>query len=155
MSLLGANPALDLASWQLRTNLAHEDIRDRGPAIINSASCEDIVAYNGVRIDGSVKRSILFPGVYVAPGAEIRDSILFFDTQIGSGARLDRTITDIGVTIGRDCVIGEKSGEITVIGMHAQVPKDTVIGPGCSVFPDMQGDNFTKNRYEPGCIIKC
>lgn len=157
MNLLGNNPKLDLSSWQLRTNLAHEEIRDRGPAIINPEGnniTEDVVAYNGVRIEGSVKRSILFPGVYVAPGAEVEDSILFFDTQVGTGARLQRTITDIGVTIGRDCVIGEKDREITVIGMHAEIPRDTTIMAGCSVDPDMSGEKFRQNNYPAFSVIQ-
>jgi glucose-1-phosphate adenylyltransferase len=149
MNLLGENPAVDIGSWQLRTNLVHEDIRDRGPAMISpyGGVVEDVVAYNGVRIEGSVKRSILFPGVYVAPGAEVEDSILFFDTQVGTGARLQHTITDIGVTIGRDCAIGGKGRDITVIGMHAEIPRDITVMAGCSVNPGMRGEQFRRKTY--------
>jgi glucose-1-phosphate adenylyltransferase len=100
-----------------------------------NGSVEDIVAYNGVRIEGSVKRSILFPGVYIAPGAEVEDSVLFFDTQIGTGVKICKTITDIGVTVGKNCVVGDSQGDITVIGMHAQIHQETVIKAGSSINP--------------------
>lgn len=157
MQLLGNEPAINLDSWQLRTNLEHEDIRDRGPFIISSETSEesrDFMAYNGVRIEGSVKRSILFPGVYVAPEAEVEDSILFFDTQIGTGAKVKRTITDIGVTVGKDCYIGETNKDIAVIGMQSQIPRGITIKSGCSVYPGMMGDDFEKELYSENSVLK-
>lgn len=138
MELLGDRPKIDLNNWQVRTNLDHEAIRDRGPAIIGpDGLCENTRFYNGVRIDGSVKNSILFPGVKIEKGAQVADSILFFDTQIGPGALVDRTITDIGAAIGRDSRIGGPKA-ITVIGAGAQIPKGMEIKEGARIKPGLK-----------------
>ena len=139
MALLGDAPKIDLDSWQIRTNLDHEAIRDRGPAIIGpDGLCENIRFYNGVRIDGTVRNSILFPGVKIEKGAQVTDSIFFFDTQIGPGAVVDHTITDIGAVIGRDARIGGK-GSITLIGAGARIPKGIEIKKGARIKPRLKG----------------
>ncbi len=155
MALLGDHPKIDLDAWQVRTNLDHESIRDRGPAIIGPAArIEDARIYNGVRVEGTVKRSILFPGVHIEEGAVVEDSILFFDSQIGPGVRVERTIADVGVSVGRDASIGSKSGNLTVLGTHAQIPRGIEIGPGCSVYPHIQGEDFSEMSYPPGSVIR-
>lgn len=139
MALLGTHPAIDLQRWGVRTNLDHEAIRDRPPAIIGpSAVLRNVRCYNGVHVEGRVENSILFPGVCVEKGAEVRNSILFFDTHVQSGARLNRAITDIGVQIGRNCAIGCEQGEMSelaVIGMRATLADGVSIAPGGRVLP--------------------
>ena len=61
---------------------------------------------DGVRVDGRVIRSVLSPGVYVAPGAVVRDSVIFNDTTIGPGAVVDRAIIDKQVHVGEGATIG-------------------------------------------------
>ncbi len=101
MDLLGDNAQIDLKAWQIRTNLADREIRDRQPAILGpSAAVEDSLFYSGCDIRGKVSRSLLFPGVRVEEGAVVEDSILFFDTVVGREARVSRTITDIEARIG-------------------------------------------------------
>jgi glucose-1-phosphate adenylyltransferase len=49
----------------------------------------------GCRVQGgTVRHSILSPGVQVGPGAVVADSIVFEGVQIGRGARLRRAIVD-------------------------------------------------------------
>ncbi|MCK4425234.1 MAG: glucose-1-phosphate adenylyltransferase, partial [Deltaproteobacteria bacterium] len=98
-------------------------------------------------------RSILFPGAYVGAGAVVNDSILFFDTQVGPGARVERTITDLGVSIGRDSVIGKQDEALTVIGIRTQIPQGIIIGPGYSVHPELKAEDFTQKLYEQGSVI--
>ncbi len=153
MDLIGEHPRIDLSKWCLRTNLDHEAIRDRAPAIFSSESdgkggIKNSRIYHGVRVDGYVENSILFPGVHVSEGAQVKNSILFFDTQIGPGTKIERAILDIGVSVGRECEIGKKNGRIVTIGMHTQIPKGTVLDEGCSVQPKMIGSLF-KERYYP------
>ena len=136
MDLLGDEPKIDIDSWNIRTNLDHESIRDRGPAILGeTARIEDSRLYNGVRVEGSVKRSILFPGVVVGEDAVVEDSILFFDTQVAPGAKVSNTISDICVTVGRDAMVGKKGADITTLGAGASILQGTVIAPGESVSP--------------------
>jgi len=143
MDLLGINPKLDISKWIVRTNLDHEAIRDRGPAIIGSnARVENVRFYNGVRIEGEVENSILFPGAHVSEGAIVKDSILFFDTQIAPGARLEKAILDIGSTIGRDAQVGDSKKEVCVIGTGTQIPKGIKIDGGVSIDPGLSADDF-------------
>lgn len=140
MDLLGEHPVIDLKKWRVRTNLDHEAIKDRPPAIMGpSAVLRNVRCYNGVRVEGTVENSILFPGVRIEKGAEVRDSILFFDTCVGAGARLNRVISDIGVHIGKKCTVGgEESGEksaLTVLGMKATLADWVVVPAGGRVLP--------------------
>jgi len=136
MDLLGETPRLPIEEWNIRTNLDHEGIKDRGPAFIgNGAIIDDSRLYNGVRVYGEVRHSILFPGVVVGKGARVEDSILFFDTQVAPGAQVFRTITDIGVTIGRDARIGRIGGRITTVGAGACVAKGHVVPDGLEIAP--------------------
>ncbi|MCK4603288.1 MAG: glucose-1-phosphate adenylyltransferase [Deltaproteobacteria bacterium] len=154
MDLLGERPEIKLSDWQVRTNLDHEAIRDRGPALVGPQGLiNNSRIYNGVRIEGQVARSILFPGAYVGTGAVVKDSILFFDTQVGPGARVENTITDLGVSIGRDSVIGKQDEALTVIGIRTQIPQGIKIGPGCSVHPELKAEDFIQKLYEQGDVI--
>ncbi|NPA95524.1 MAG: glucose-1-phosphate adenylyltransferase [Thermodesulfobacteria bacterium] len=158
MDLIGAHPRIDLSKWCLRTNLEHEAIRDRGPAILGAGSTvqgtvSDSRFYHGVRIEGRVERSILFPGVHISEGAVVRDSILFFDTQIGPGAQLDRVITDIGVSVGKDARLGKAGGEIVTVGMHAQIPQAVHIEEGSSIHPKTAASHFSQKHYDKNSTI--
>ena len=64
------------------------------------------MAYNGCIIDGTVRNSILFPGVHVMAGAEINDSILFFDNIVHPGVRLNRVVSDVNTVFNRDVRVG-------------------------------------------------
>ncbi len=157
MDILGENPRIRLDSWQLRTNLDHEAIRDRGPALIGSigsGSINNVRLYNGVRVEGRVENSILFPGVHIGAGAVVRDSILFFDTQVGPDCTVERTISDIGVSMGKDCRIGSRDGELVVIGTRTQIPRGITLQQGVSVYPELGGDDFRKSSYGQGEEIR-
>ena len=158
MDLLGNHPRIDLNKWCLRTNLDHEAIRDRGPALFGTnpqtqGTISDSRLYHGVRIEGHVERSILFPGVHVGEGAVVKDSILFFDTQVGPGARVYRTITDIGVSIGKEAYIGKEGGKILTVGMHAQIPQGLTIDEGSSIHPKTIALSFTQKSYPADSVI--
>ncbi len=156
MDILGERPRIQLEAWGLRTNLDHEAIRDRGPALIGAGDhglLNNVRIYNGVRVEGSVENSILFPGVHVGAGAVVRDSILFFDTQVGPDCVVERTITDIGVSMGRGCTIGRPEGKLTVIGTRTQVPREIILDEGCSVHPELGAEDFSKGVYGPDSEI--
>ena len=136
MDLVGEMPKMDIENWEVRTNLDHEAIRDRGPAILGKGChIEDSRFYSGVRIEGTVKSSILFPGVVVCKGAVVEDSILFFDTQIAPNARVFNTISDICVTVGQGARIGKKGGAITTLGAGISIPAFKVLEDGIKIRP--------------------
>jgi glucose-1-phosphate adenylyltransferase len=151
MDLLGDDAPIDLASWQVRTNLAHREIRDRQPTIIGPAArVEDSLFYSGCDIRGTVIRSLLFPGVKVEEGAVVEDSILFFDTVIKREAQVRRTISDMEVTVGAKSRIGTGEGGLSVIGMGTSLPAEIKVGEGVVIHPRLDARHFTKSEYTDG-----
>jgi glucose-1-phosphate adenylyltransferase len=155
MDLLGDDTRIDLRSWQIRTNLAHKEIRDRQPAILGpSAAVEDSLLYSGCDIRGKVFHSLLFPGARVEEGAVVEDSILFFDAQVGREAHVSRTIADIDARIGARARVGRTGDELAVIGMGSAVPDEVNIKPGVVVYPNVEASHFSRVEYESGEIVK-
>ena len=105
MELVQPEPRFQLhdARWPILTR-----DEERPSAIFSGhAEVEDSLVASGCRIDGAVKRSILFPGVVVGRGASITDSVVMADTVIEGGARIDRALLDKYVRVGENSVVGE------------------------------------------------
>ncbi|MHB8293616.1 MAG: glucose-1-phosphate adenylyltransferase [Acidimicrobiales bacterium] len=102
---------------------------------------ESMVGDGVIISGGTVRRSVLSPGVVVHTGALVEDSVLLDDVEVGGGAVVQRAILDkqvyvppasgvgLGVGKGEDCSRFVVSpGGITVLGkmqpVHAR--------PGCS-----------------------
>ncbi|WP_022853847.1 glucose-1-phosphate adenylyltransferase family protein [Thermodesulfatator atlanticus] len=153
MDLLGAKPKIDLKRWQICTNLAHRDVRDRKPTILGSrAAICDSLFYNGSRIEGEVNRSVLFPGVVIEEGASVSESILFYNTVVKKGAKLERVICDTEVVIGERAVVGGRE-EITVIGSRTVLPDELRLSPGVTVYPNLTPEDFSSPLYPENVTI--
>ena len=161
MDLLGSNPLIDLEKWGIRTNLEHRDIRDCQPLKVGSQGVLDnSLAYNGCIIDGTVKNSILFPGVRVEKGAVVENSVLFFNTLVKEGGQLQQVVSDVNTTFGSHVQVGgfgagsgtdSKAGtgnRVTVIGWNNYVPDNMTIGCGCSVAPGIEEEKWPENGLE-------
>lgn len=158
MDLLGPSPRIDMEKWGLRTNLDHRDIRDCQPLKVGREGViQDSLVYNGCIVDGTVERSILFPGVRVEKGAVVRDSVLFFDNVVGRDARLEKVISDVNVSIGNEARIGDAGPapdkEVTVLGWNNRIPDKTVIGSDCTLYPDLSQDKFLR-QIRAGEIVR-
>jgi glucose-1-phosphate adenylyltransferase len=168
MDLLGEAPKIDPERWRVRTNIEHNQIRDRIPAVIgNNAEISNSLIYSGCQIHGQVENSILFPGVEVQAGAVVKDSILMFDTRVEAGSHLHKVISDVDVIVGPVCRIGFgdatvpnedypqllQSG-ITLIGRGSAIPSERQIGSNCIVQPNMAATQFRKKEYGSGVTIE-
>lgn len=158
MDLLGPNPAIDLDAWGIRTNLDHRGICDYQPLKIGArATVKDSLVYNGCVVEGTVERSILFPGVHVKPGAVVRDSVLFFNNSVEPEARLSKVISDVNTTFGAKSVVGgcDSGGEqeVTVVGWNNQIPAKAVIGGDCTIYPHLRAEKFGR-EIKHGEIIR-
>ncbi len=146
MDLLGTQPKIDLEAWGIRTNLAHRNIADRQPVKIGKQGhLENSLAYNGCTIEGTVRNSILFPGVHVMAGAEINDSIIFFDNIVQEGASLNRMVSDVNTVFGKQVRVGRPlcdDHRVTVVGWNNSVPDGFQIGCGCSLRPHIAADQW-------------
>lgn len=159
MDLLGPDPKIDMETWGVRTNLAHRNIAGRQPLKVGtSGSLENSMAYNGCIIEGTVRNSILFPGVRVEKGAEVVDSVLFFDNVVKAGAKLCRVVSDVNTTFGTNVQVGvpgrSEPGSVTVIGWKNTVPAGTTIGSGCTVAPRIDEYRWPDKALNDGEELK-
>jgi glucose-1-phosphate adenylyltransferase len=139
LDLLRPDSALDLYTdqWPVHTRSEERPAAKFGP---QSKVVSSMIS-NGCVIRGMVVNSVLSPGVYVSPGAVVKDSVVMNDTWVGPGALLDKVVIDKQVMIGAGAVVGtgdeavpnqllpdRLSAGITVIGKDAYVPDGARIG---------------------------
>ncbi|RIK39565.1 MAG: glucose-1-phosphate adenylyltransferase [Chloroflexi bacterium] len=165
MSLLAENPALDLydSEW-----IVHTRSEERAPVKVGgNAQVGGNLLSNGCRVDGIVERSVLSPGVYVAEGAVVRDSIILNDTVIEAGAVVDRSIIDkdVAVEAGAKVGYGEENTPnklmpetintgLTLVGKGSVIPSKVELGRNVVVHPYSTSNAFGKRkRVESGSNI--
>jgi glucose-1-phosphate adenylyltransferase len=157
LDLLTDDPGIELndLGWLIYTKS-----EDRPPARIGpGASVSRSMISHGCVIDGTVERSVLSPGVRVAAGAVVRDSIVMFDAVIEEGATLDRAILDKESRIGAGATVGMGDdlrpnrdeperlyAGITLVGKRAHVPKGVEIGRNCRIDPAVDAVDFARRR---------
>lgn len=158
MDLLGDEPLVDLEKWGIRTNLDHRGLRDHQPAIIGKeAEVTNSLIYNGCVVDGTVRNSILFPGVHVGEGSVIENSVIFFLNRIGRHCTFDKLISDVNTVYGNNVQIGLEHGdtkkEIAVVGWNNHVPEGTRLGRGVTVSPRIDQENWP-DFLEAGRVLR-
>lgn len=160
MSLLAEDPALDLydSSW-----VVHTRSEDKAPVRMGpNAVIDGNLISNGCIVNGVVERSVLSPGVFVAEGAVVKDSVVLNDTRIEAGAVIDRCIVDKRVVIGAGAHIGSgddntPNGEmperlntgITLVGHNCTVPEKLVLGRNVAVHPYSDAEAFGRRKKIP------
>jgi glucose-1-phosphate adenylyltransferase len=101
----------------------------------------------GCLIFGEVENSIIFPGVLIAKGAKIKDSVIMSNVKVDNNARIEKSI------IGENTVVGE----CTIIGGDfigdefgvEQYPKITVVEENLNLAPNTRiGVVLRMNRNE-------
>ncbi len=151
MDLLGPKPLIDMEQWGFRTNLEHRGIRDFEPTLIGSdGEIENSLVYNGCKVGGRVKNSILFPGVHVKKGAVVENSVLFFDNVVGENCQFNKVVADVNNVYGKNVSIGPEIGEtapkVTVLGWNNKVPDGTRIEKGATIYPQLKPSQW------PECV---
>ena len=157
LDLLTDDPGIELndLGW-----LVYTKSEERPPARIGpDASVSRSMISHGCVIDGTVERSVLSPGVRVARGAVVRDSIVMFDAVIETGANLDRAIVDKEARIGPRAAVGVGDdlrpnrdeperlyAGITLVGKRAHVPTGIEIGRNCRIDPNVAPADFARRR---------
>ncbi len=109
MELLGPEPPFELRnpSWPILTwSEPHPPAAFQGPAHGGEALVEDAMVCAGARVSGTVRRSVLSPGVEVGPGAVVEDSVVLHDVEVGAGAIVRRAVVDKNVRIPEGGRIG-------------------------------------------------
>ena len=135
MDMIGSNPVLNLNDEKWRIYARHTA---RAPQYVGADGVtENSTITEGCKIYGTVRGSVLGPGVTVSAGASVIDSVIMEDVTIGEGASVEYSIIDARVQIGKDAKVGgPKGGEIAVIGADIKVEDGAVIEPGAMVNPE-------------------
>ena len=147
MDLLGDTPKLEPEKWGMRTNLDHRNIRDFQPTLVGDyASITNSLVYNGCKIHGTVRNSVIFPGVEIGSGSVIENSVIFFNNVIGKNCRLNKTISDVNSQFGDNSIVGTEGGDplqkITLVGWDNVVPEGTVIEEGATICPCLKPSSW-------------
>lgn len=170
MDILNDNSGISPESWGIRPNIESSvsNSADRPPArFLRGCKVQSSMISAGCFIEGEVYNSVLSPGVRVAKGAVIRDSILFHDVNIGENAVIDLAILDKKVQVGKGSIVG--CGEdkdtinrkypshlytgITLVGKGADIPAHTKIGRNCIIEPWIKMADFPTPTIPSGETI--
>lgn len=125
----------------------------------DTGKVEKSLIAEGCMIYGTVRNSVLFPGVIVNAGSVIQDSILMPDVLTGSNTEIYCSIIGETSVIGNEVKIGVGEfaantfnpkvydTKITVIGSNTVIPNHTVIGQNVVI------DNYiTPHDFDTNCI---
>ncbi len=129
MDLLNPNMQLDLSeeTWK---------IYSRNPVmpphyIAKGASVQNSLVAEGCNVYGEIDFAVLFAGVYIAPGAVVKDSIIMPGSRIEENAIVQYAIVAENAVIGKGAVVGARPEDIE--------NKDewgvAVVGAGCMIAP--------------------
>lgn len=145
-------------NWVIHTRSEERPPVKFGP---QAQVCNSLIS-NGCVVRGRVENSILSPGVYVSPGAIVRESVIINDSWIGPGAVIDRTIVDENVIIGAGTTVGysddmthnhqmpdKLNSGITIIGAGAHVPGGLTIGRNVLINCDRLESDFPEGTEIP------
>lgn len=161
MALLAETPALDLYD-PARPIYTRSEER---PAVFLGAEAraQGNLLCDGCRIEGTVIRSIISPGVYVAPGATVRDSIVMTDAVIAAGAEVDRAILDKRVQVGAGAKVGwgedntpnarwpeRLNTGLTLVGKDAAIPAGCTVGRNVVIHPKVAAKDFAGPEVASG-----
>ena len=108
-----------------------------------SARVSNAIIADGCVIGGTVRGSILFPGVTVERGAIVEDSVVFSFSRVGAGAAVRRAILDKFVVVGSGATVGgaarrggaEAADSVAVVGRRARIASGAAVGRGVAVEP--------------------
>lgn len=158
LALLAETPALDLydPEWVLHTTSADRPGVDIG----ETARVENCLLSDGCQVFGQAMRSVLSPGVYVSPGAVVRDSIILGDAWIGPDAVVDRCIVDEEVRVGAGARLGDSEDNtpnqaapnrlntgLSLVGTRTQVPEGARIGRNVAIRPRTPESAFGPEKF--------
>ncbi|WP_196604666.1 glucose-1-phosphate adenylyltransferase [Pectinatus haikarae] len=112
MDLLKETPSFDLGgSWRIYSS--HNPLP---PHFIGAnAKITNSLVSGGAVIDGSIKNSVIFPGVHIGKKARIVNSVIMPYSIIHAGAVVEKAIVAENCEIMNDCHIFSDNGSITVI----------------------------------------
>ncbi len=142
MDLLDETPVLDLndPAWRIYTRNPVMPPHYTGA----EADVENSLVTEGCVVRGKVTHSVLFVGAKIDSGADVSDSIVFPNAEVGENCTVKKAIIGENAIIGKNVRIGEPpkagetvdnklTGDIALIGNDVTIPDGTVIPCGAVV----------------------
>jgi len=132
--IAGKGIKLDDPRWPLLTYGSQ-----RMPAQVSAeAMVIDSLLSPGCVIRGTVRRSVIAPGVKVEAGATVEDSVILQDTCVCRGGHVAGAIVDDQVIVAEGANVGQpladstsiKRKHLTLIGRGTRVEPSSVVPPG-------------------------
>ncbi len=120
--------------------LSHQQQRPAA-RVLEGGRVADSLLSPGSTVSGTVIRSVLGPGVVVEHGALVRDSVVFRDTRVEEGARLDWAIVDQDCVVGRAAEVGSPDTDrhdpdaIVLIGRGSRIGNGVTVNRGDRLEP--------------------
>jgi glucose-1-phosphate adenylyltransferase len=164
LALAGPIPEFNLydEDWKIHTRSKEKPPVKFG---YKGKAMQSIVS-NGSIINGTVKNSVIGPGVFVEEGAEVRDSVIFNNAVIKKNSIVYRSIIDKEVVIGSNSHIGfgtdlTANGEcpelfncgLTVIAKGTKTPDNMKIGRNCRIYSYLGESNFEEKVIASGSTV--
>ena len=133
---LSAEPPLDLddPAWEIHTRGG----RHSAARVLRGAEVDESLVSGGTRVAGSVRGSVLSPGVVIEEGARVVDSVLLPGVRVRAGATVTRAVLDDAVVVGERATVGG-DGDITLVGREAEVEAGSELAAGARLPEPEQG----------------
>ena len=148
---------MDLLNPKVQLDLSEErwKIYSRNPVmppqyVAAGARVQNSVVAEGCGVYGEIDFSVLFAGVYVAPGAVVKDSILMPGSRVEEGAVVQYAIVAEDAVVQKGAVVGARPEDIenknewgvAVVGAGAVVLPGAVVPPRAMAEPgkDYEGE---------------
>jgi len=134
MDLIGIDPIFSLygEKWPIRT---YTRWLPPSKFVLGGITLDSLVSDGCIVSGGTVRHSVLSPGVIVESGSILTDTVVFDDTIIEPGVRINRAIIDkecvilAGTSIGHDMEADKRRGFKVSSGGIVVIPKGTTVGP--------------------------
>jgi glucose-1-phosphate adenylyltransferase len=90
---------------------------------------------------------VLSPGVRVASGAVVRESVILTDSRIESGAVVEHAVLDKKVQVGQNARVGASLVEprIAMVGKHGHIVPGMTVEPGAMIGPDVIESDYSSD----------
>jgi glucose-1-phosphate adenylyltransferase len=115
------------------------------------AEVRDAMVAPGGRVRGTVRRSVLGPGVEIQAGAIVEDSVLLGDAVVEAGAVVRAAIVDTSVRVARGARVGDapastrlSDAAIALIGQDCTIRAGAVVPAGARLDPGAVADQRSR-----------
>ncbi|MCI7275018.1 MAG: glucose-1-phosphate adenylyltransferase [Lachnospiraceae bacterium] len=163
MELIDIIPVFNLYEefWRIYTK---SDILPPQYVAANAVVSRSIIG-EGAEIYGEVYNSVIGPGVVIADGAVVRDSIIMKNTVIGAGAQITKAIIAEDSEVGERVVMGvgefapsklsEKiyAFDLVTVGERTYIPADVTIGKNVAISGVTTPEDYPDGKLESGDYI--